>query len=95
MEILEIKEKISPILREHGVKRASVFGSISRSQDRPDSDVDLLIELGKPMGMFGYMKLIGELENRLGRKVDLVTEKSLNKHVRPHILPDLKLVYEV
>ena len=94
MNISEIQNKISPILKEYGVKRASVFGSVSRGEDGPKSDVDIMVSLGKPMGMFAYMNLIREIENKLGRKVDLVTENSINKFVRPYIQSDLKTIYE-
>lgn len=80
---------------EYGVKKASVFGSVSRGDDRPDSDVDLLVELGPgPMGMFRYMELIEKLEEILGKKVDLVTEGNVIKYFEPYIRPDLKKIYE-
>lgn len=44
--------------------------------------------------MIGFMRLIESLEERFHKKVDLVTEQSLNKHVRPHVLPDLKTIYK-
>lgn len=94
MNVSEIQNKISPVLKEYGIKRAAVFGSVSRGDDKPKSDIDIIVSLGKPMGMFAYMSLIREMENRLGRKVDLVTENSINKFVRPHIQPDLKTIYE-
>jgi len=95
MQISEIREKISPVLNKYGIKRAAVFGSVSRGEDRPDSDVDLLIKLGdQPMGMFRYMRLIEEIENALGRKVDLVTEGS-DKFLKPYISKETKIVYEV
>ena len=95
MSIAEIQKKLSPILRDYGIKRAAVFGSASRGEDKPESDVDLLVDLGnQTMGMFEYMKFIERLEQGLNRKVDLVTEKGLNKFLRPYILPDLKIIYE-
>ena len=95
MSIAEIQKKLSPILRDYGIKRAAVFGSASRGEDKPESDVDLLVDLGnQTMGMFEYMKFIERLEQGLNRKVDLVTEKGLNKFLRPYILPDLKVIYE-
>lgn len=95
MKVAEIQEKVSPILRAHGVKRASVFGSVSRGEDCPDSDIDMLVELGnRPMGMFAYMELIDQLETNLGRKIDLITEGSSSKFLKPYILPDLKTIYE-
>jgi predicted nucleotidyltransferase len=95
MKISEIQEKLSPLLREYGIKRAAVFGSVSRGEDRPDSDVDILVTLGeKPMGMFIFMELIRRAEEKLGRKIDLVTEGALNRFVRPYITKDLKTIYE-
>ena len=94
MSILEIQKKILQILKEYGVKRAAIFGSVSRGDNKSESDIDIMISLGKPIGMFAYMSLIRKMENRLGRKVDLVTENSINKFVRPYIQPDLKIIYE-
>lgn len=94
MNVLEVQNKISPVLKEYGVKRAAVFGSVSRGDDGPQSDIDIIVSLGKPMGMFAYMGLIEEIEEKLGRKVDLLTEESLNKFLKPYILSDLKTIYE-
>jgi hypothetical protein len=94
MLIADIKDKLQPIFEAFCVSYAAIFGSISRGEDRPNSDVDILVRLGKPMGMFSYMKLIHTIESILGRKVDMVTEQSLNKHVRPYIMPELKTIYE-
>lgn len=94
MSIKDLQNKLSPIFREHGVKHASVFGSVSRGDDRADSDVDLLVKLGKPTGLVGFVKLVDEMEEALGRKVDLLTEGGVNKFIEPYILPDLKTIYE-
>jgi len=94
METLEIQKKLTPIMIKYGIKRAAVFGSVSRGDDRPESDVDLLVKLGnQPMGMFKYMQFIEEVEETLGRKVDLVTEGS-DKFLKPYILKDTKVIYE-
>ena len=95
MQIDEVKKKVSPILREYGIKKASVFGSVSRGDARPDSDIDLLIEKGPdPMGLIKFIGLKHKLEDSLGRDVDLVTEGNINKHLEPYIRPELKVVYE-
>ena len=92
--IEEVKEKSAPIFEQYGVEYAGVFGSVARGQGTTESDVDLLIRLGTPMGMFVYMRFIRELESVLDKKIDVVTEKSVNKFVRPYILEDLKTIYE-
>jgi hypothetical protein len=94
MTIDEVRQKASPILEQHGVTFAAVFGSLARGEDRPQSDVDILVRLGRPTGMVGYMRLVEGLELVLEKRVDLVTDQSLNKRVRPHVLPDLTTIYE-
>ena len=94
MTIEEVRQKAYPILKKSGVTYAAVFGSLARGEDRPDSDVDILVRLGRPTGMISYMRLIESLEESIHKKVDLVTEQSLNKYVRPYVLSDLKTIYE-
>jgi uncharacterized protein len=94
MTIEEVKQKAQPILEEYGVTFAAVFGSLARGEDHSQTDVDILVRLGRPTGMVGYMRLIASLEQSLHKKVDLVTEQSLNKYVRPYVLPTLKIIYE-
>ena len=94
MTLEEIKQRITPILEEFGVEYAGLFGSFARGENSPDSDIDILVRLGGPMGMFKYMRLVNKLEESLHKKVDFVTERSLSRFVKPHILPDLKTIYE-
>jgi predicted nucleotidyltransferase len=94
MTVDEVKQKTGPILEQHGVAYAGVFGSVARGEDSPQSDVDILVRLGRPMGMVEYMGLIQSLEEILQKKVDLVTDASLNKHVRPYVTAELTTIYE-
>ncbi len=94
MTITDIQQRLSPVFRAHGVSRAAVFGSVARGEDRPESDVDILVALREPMGLVAYTRFVGELEARLGRRVDAVTERGLNKFIRPYVLRDLKTIYE-
>jgi uncharacterized protein len=94
MSTADIKENISPIFKEYGIKRAGLFGSFSRGEETSKSDVDILVSLGKPMGMFKYMHMVRDIEQKLGRKVDIVTENSINKFLKPYIIKDLQSIYE-
>ena len=94
MEIEVIKKNIQPILKSYGVKKASVFGSVARNEAEKNSDVDLVVELGKPLGLIAYNKMAAEIEAVVGCKVDLLTNKSINKFMAPFIIPELKVIYE-
>jgi len=92
--IEEIKLRTGPVFRQYGVSYAAVFGSVARGEERPESDVDILVRFGRPTGLVGYMRLIENLETLLERKVDLVTEQSLNRHVQPYVARELATIYE-
>jgi uncharacterized protein len=94
MTVEEIRTIAGPVFQRHGVAYAAVFGSIARGEGKPDSDVDILVRLGRRTGMVGYMRLVQDLESALEKSVDLVTEQSLNPHVRAHVTEDLATIYE-
>ena len=66
----------------HNVTNLRVFGSVARGEDRPDSDVDLLVDLPPDMGLLGLGRVQAELETILGTKVDLVPASDLKPAVR-------------
>jgi predicted nucleotidyltransferase len=70
----------------YGIRNIRVFGSIARGEGRSDSDVDLLVEYIPGRGGFGFVEFCERVEQLLGRRVDVVTEKSLQPVVRDDIL---------
>lgn len=80
-EILRIAEK-------HGACNVRVFGSFARGESQPDSDVDFLVDVGHRHSSFFPGGLVSDLEDLLGRRVDVVTEKGLNKLLRERILKE-------
>jgi len=86
-QILEEKRNdILNIAAKHGAYNVRVFGSVARGEDRPDSDVDLLVDVGTATSSWFPAGLILDLEQILGRQVEIVTEKGLNPHLREHVL---------
>ncbi|RQD80727.1 MAG: nucleotidyltransferase [Methanocalculus sp. MSAO_Arc2] len=77
-------EAVLPYLRKrYGVARIGFFGSVVRGDDRPDSDIDLLVEFLPGEATFrNFMELVYFLEDLLGRNVDLVTDQGLSKYLR-------------
>lgn len=85
-DLEEIKKKAVPILIEAGVKRSSIFGSHVRGDAREDSDIDILIEPPKGMGLFDFIGLQQELEKALGKKVDLGEFSTLKPRIKDQVL---------
>lgn len=83
--IKEIKPKILKVLRKNNVKRAGIFGSYSRGEQKKNSDIDILIEPPKGIG-FGFVGIAIELEDKLGKKVDLVTYNYISPYIKKQVL---------
>ena len=71
-----------------GVGSLSLFGSVARDEAGPESDVDLLIELGRPMGLFDLGRIQVRLEEIMGCKVDLVMPDALRPRLRTRFLAE-------
>lgn len=87
------KRTIIEICRRHDISYCAVFGSFARGDARTDSDLDLLVTLTRPMG-FEFSGLALELEDALGRKVDLATDAMIGPYIRENVMRDLVTIYE-
>ena len=84
-DILVALRNAKPLLESFGVAQVSLFGSFARDEGRADSDVDLLVEFNRPIGLFEFVRLQRELGVRIGRQVELVT-LALKPQLRDRIL---------
>ena len=76
-------------IRALGVERLALFGSVLRGEARPDSDVDLLVQFSPGAKTFDhFLALFDLLEERLGRRVELVTTEALSPFIGPRILAE-------
>ena len=87
-QIEKYKEKILTKLKEHNVKRASLFGSIVREEMTDESDIDILIEFKGTKSLLDLARLKIELEELLKRKVDVLTYNSLHHLLKNSILAE-------
>ena len=87
-QMQHVREKIIGILRRNDVRKASFFGSIVRGEMTDQSDVDLLVEFEGRKSLLDLSGLKIELEDALGRKVDVVTYRSLHPLLRERILAE-------
>jgi uncharacterized protein len=75
-------------LHQRGVKSLAVFGSLARDEATPASDIDVLVEFDRPVGLFDFIRLKLYLEELTGRRVDLVTPDALRPAMRAEILSE-------
>jgi|SRR3989344_2756986 len=76
-----------------GVKRIGVFGSFVRDEQKKVSDIDLLVDFVKGKKTYKNFIKTSDLSERLfGRRVDLLTEKSLSPHIAPHVVKEIEYV---
>lgn len=83
-----VKSIILPILKDGGVLRSSLFGSVVRGDDTPESDVDILVELPQGKSLLDLVALERKLEEALGRDVDVVTYRSVPPRLKLYIEKD-------
>ena len=83
-----LKEHAPELTKKYGVRRLAVFGSVARGEERPDSDVDMLVEFEGRATFDGYMGLKFDLEGLLSRNVDLATMRMLKPRMKNEILAD-------
>ena len=93
---MQVIHKIQDVLSSTPVTKAWLFGSYSRMEERPDSDIDLLVDLDrqKNVGLFEIGKIALQLENAVGKAVDLVIDGAIKPFARESINHDKILIYE-
>lgn len=84
------KEQIFAIARKHGAHHIRIFGSVAEGNADENSDVDFLVDLDEGRSLFDVGGLLYDLQELLGRKVDVVTEKGLHWYIRDKVLKEAK-----
>lgn len=94
MTIQDISAKIIPTLKREGVTKTALFGSVVRGEAKKRSDVDLLVELDDDKSLLDLVGLKLDLEEKLGRKVDIVEYDAIKPTLKDIILNEQKIIYE-
>lgn len=89
-EILETHK--AEIIEKFHVSEIGVFGSYARGEHKKESDIDILVSFSKPIGFVTFMRLESYLSDILGKRVDLVTRRSLKPYIGPVILRETQYV---
>ena len=86
--VADIREKVLPVLRQYGITRAGIFGSVVRGEATPESDVDILVELDAEASLLDFIGVKLDLEDVLERRVDLVQYDAIRPRLRDRILSE-------
>ena len=89
-----IKKKIIPILKCQGVLKAAIFGSVVRGEMTKNSDVDILVKLSKNKSLLDLVGLKLDLEDKLGRGVDIISYGGIHPLLKDVILKEQKIIHE-
>ena len=84
----EKRQEILTIAAKHGAYNVRIFGSVARGEADKESDVDILVELGPDRSLLDLGGFLTDLEDLLGRRVDVVTEKGLRTRLRDRVLQE-------
>lgn len=94
MDLEPVMNRLRAACHAKDVAMLGIFGSVARGEDTPNSDVDLLVRLSKPVGFVEFIALEDTFKEIFGRNVDLATESSLHPLIRKNVLADLRVIYE-
>lgn len=86
-------EELLDLCRQNDISSLGLFGSYSRGQQTQNSDIDLLVTFSKGKSLIDHVRAEKAFENLLGKKVDLITERSLSPYIAPMVKTDLKRIY--
>jgi uncharacterized protein len=87
-----LREHLPDLRRRYGVQTLSLFGSYVRGEQRPQSDLDVLVEFAETPGLFAYVDLQDTLSELLGIRVDLVMRSALKPRIARHVLQEVVAV---
>lgn len=89
----EIALHLRSTFERHSVIRAALFGSYARREEKEDSDIDIVVELPSDKSLLDLISLKLDLEEALGREVDVLTYRSLHRGIREKILQEQVVIH--
>ncbi|MBU1089529.1 nucleotidyltransferase family protein [Patescibacteria group bacterium] len=98
LDLSVIKKTVEKVVAQQrfarNIKSVSVFGSVARGEANEESDIDLIVEFEKPVGLFSLAGLKNSFEDEFQKKVDLLTPKSIHPFLKEKILSSAQKIYE-
>lgn len=85
--------KLVHVLKGHGARKVAVFGSYARGEEKPGSDIDIVVNFSRRTSLLKLVRIERELSELLGKKVDLLTERSISPYLIKAIKKQMKVLY--
>lgn len=90
---MDIKTKAKPVFAKHRITKAGLFGSVAKGRASAESDIDILVELSEKISLLEFVTIKLELEDLLGKKVDLVEYRAIKPRLKKRILGEEVRIY--
>lgn len=88
-----ITEEKDTLTKKYNVARIGVFGSVVRGEDTKDSDIDLIVDFSEPIGLMDLVGLEFYLSDKIGKKVEIATRKSLSPYIKDKVFKQERIIY--
>jgi len=89
----EVKKKIISVLTGHGAVKISIFGSFARGEERPESDIDIIVRFEPPKSLLQLIRIEEEVKIAVNRNIDLLTENSISPYLADTIRRDEVVIF--
>jgi predicted nucleotidyltransferase len=90
----QVLQVIARVLNGEGAKKIAIFGSYARGEEKPESDIDVLVEFRQRKSLLELIRIERELSDALGVKVDLLTEKSISPYLIDRVRNEMQVIQE-
>lgn len=91
-ELKSKRTKILEIAAKHGVSNVRVFGSVARNEENEESDIDFLVTISPNVSLFSLVKLEISLKESLGRKVQIISDRAVNRHLKDKVFREATIL---
>ncbi len=93
-QFIRIYQALEPHISVFGIKRIRIFGSYAKGKQRSNSDIDIILDIGKPIGIYEFIGLKQSLKKNLHKKIDLFEPDTIEPQLKDKILAEAITIYE-
>lgn len=91
---VEIYKAIEPFIEDLGIKQIKVFGSYARGEENPKSDIDIIVDISKPIGIYQFIGMKQDISKSLNKKIDLFKPNNIEPLIKEKIMAEAVTIYD-